>query len=413
VSDHGPTTLPADERLNLGDLGPKITKIGAGVGVLFLVVAFLLKGTGEHAYEKLGLAYTAAFSFFLSLTLGALFFTVIQHLTRAGWSVVIRRVTELMGANVITLGILAIPMLLLATRTYGWSHAPEDHHFRWGKDQWLTVGFFSGRIVLYFAIWGAMAWWYLRKSVAQDSSGERSLTKQMQGISGLCVVIFALSMSAGAFDILMSLDAHWFSTMFGVYFFAGGMLSFFATLILILRFLQGRGLLKGAVTVEHYHDLGKWLFGFTFFWGYIAFSQYMLIWYGNLPEETEWFAKRGASMAKATDTAAFWGWWAVILMFGHFLIPFPGLLSRHVKRCLTSLSFWAVWILVFHLADMIWLTIPELGAEGASGQLPLVICCWLGVGGIWLAGLAYLAADRSLLPVKDPRLGESLAFENY
>ncbi len=349
----------------------------------------------------------------------ALFFTLIQHLSRAGWSVVVRRVIELMAANVVVLAVLALPIIFGAGMIYGWAgHGHEGetaHHYIWGKDIWLTQKFFGFRVVLCFTAWIGLAWFYYRSSMAQDLSGDRAITLKMQQASAPALIVFALTATFGSFDLLMSLDSHWFSTMFGVYFFAGSMVSFFATLILLLHFLQKRGVLTGTITVEHYHDLGKWMFGFVFFWGYIAFSQYMLIWYGNIPEETAWLDRRGVATGTFTQAAPGWGWLAVILLFGHFLIPFPGLMSRHVKRCLTSLCFWCVWMLVFHFVDLFWLVTPEsLDPHLNLGLQALVsFCCVVGVGGVWLAGFAWLAADRSLLPVRDPRLHESLAFENY
>jgi len=209
------------------------------------------------------------------------------------------------------------------------------------------------------------------------------------------------------------LDPVWYSTMFGVYMFAGAMISFFAAAVLLFMVLQRLGLMPdGLVTQEHYHDLGKWLFGFVFFWGYIAFSQYMLIWYGNIPEENTFYAARGVSLNDAAPTGP-WGAVALLLLFGHFLIPFPLLLSRWVKRGRGPLAFAAAWMLVVHLVDMIWVTLPAETYDGGIA-LPIVaaVCCWAGIGGLWLAGLIWITGQHSLIAHRDPRIGEAVAFEN-
>jgi hypothetical protein len=193
---------------------------------------------------------------------------------------------------------------------------------------------------------------------------------------------------------------------------------FFAAIILVLLVLQRMGFVARGVSTEHYHDLGKFLFAFTFFWGYIAFSQYMLLWYANLPETTLWMIRRGASTAPE-HAGNPWRLVVLALLLGHLLIPFAGLLSRHVKRNRKLLAFWAGWMLVFHYLDLYWLVMPELGGHAAHGGghhgLPfgiIEIACLLGVGGVFFAAFVRLLARHKLRPMKDPRLGEALAFEN-
>ncbi len=200
----------------------------------------------------------------------------------------------------------------------------------------------------------------------------------------------------------MSLTPHWFSTAYGVYYFSGAAVAALSAVILLLIALQAHGQLVTTITTEHYHELGKLLFAFIVFWGYIAFSQYMLIWYANMPEETEWYMPRQEG-----------GWLAVslILLFGHLFIPFLGLISRHAKRNKKMLGFWAVWMLVVHWFDMLYLVGPATESPGVLFGL-INACCLVGLGLLFLAGVLRLAGDRSLVPTKDPRLGESLGFEN-
>jgi hypothetical protein len=177
----------------------------------------------------------------------------------------------------------------------------------------------------------------------------------------------------------------------------------------VVYLLQRTGYLNRTITTEHYHDLGKFLFGFTFFWGYIAFSQYMLLWYASIPEETGWYARRGATSVDAGING--FTTVSLLLLFGHLLIPFAGLLSRHVKRAKEILVFWAVWLLVFHWLDMYWVIMPEFDDGHVHFGL-IEILCFLGIGGIYVAGLLRIGLRHALRPVMDPRLPESLTFQN-
>ncbi len=222
------------------------------------------------------------------------------------------------------------------------------------------------------------------------------------------LVTMGVTLTLASFDLIMSLDPHWFSTIFGVYYFSGGFLGFFALLIVAVMTLQRYGYIRHSVGPEHFHDLGKFLFGFVFFWGYIAFSQYMLLWYASIPEETEWFARHGAT----TNHNDITGYSYVILaiLFGHLVIPFLGLLSRHVKRNRSSLLFWAVWVLVFHFIDLYWVVMPELSKVFRPGFID--ITAFVAVGAIFLGSVVRTLSQHSLIPVNDPRLPDAMAFEN-
>ena len=271
-----------------------------------------------------------------------------------------------------------------------------------GKLGFLNANFFIARLVIYFVIWGVMASFLHRTSVAQDASGDPALTLRMERLSAPGMVLFALSLNFAAFDLLMSLDAYWFSTIFGVYYFAASVVAFFAVMPKILYAMQMRGVLKNAVTVEHYHDIGKLMFAFTVFWAYIAFSQYMLIWYGNLPEETGWFLKRQTG-----------GWVTVslVLIFGHFVVPFLLLVSRMIKRRPLLLALTGAYVALMCWIDIYWLVIPEFSPGVARFGL-LDILCFLAINGVF-SGVALIRLSRhSVVAEGDPRLEESLAFEN-
>lgn len=398
----------SNDKLVLDALSPTLVKVGAAVGTAFLVLSVVLgvgaQDGGAHFFH----AYLLNLTYFLSISLGALFFVTLHHLTRAGWSTAFRRIAELLAACIPVLLVLFVPIIVAMltgnTKLYSWVDTVFVHsdHLLHAKAGYLNVPFLVARFAIYGVVWTFFSRYFLNRSVEQDKSGDLRISMRLQQISAPGMFLFALSTTFFAFDFVMSLDPHWYSTMFGVYFFAGCVIAFVASMILIAMGLQNVGILRDEVTVEHFHDLGKLLFGFIFFWGYIAFSQYMLIWYGNIPEETQWYLRRQTGE---------WVSVSIALLFGHFLIPFPGLMSRHIKRRRPTLAFWAAFMLVMHWLDLYWLVMPSLDGE----HLPLgvlEVSCLLGVGGIYVATFAYLTRGKLLMPVRDPRIDESLAFEN-
>lgn len=405
---HGVPERTFDERVTLGEAGTGLSLV-AGIGGLLLVAIGAVLGWLRGDEWKYFLhSYLVQFCFFLSLSLGALVFVAIQHATRAGWSASLRRLAEILGANAGVMALLFLPILVIVLMgnhsLYEWadpSHVAEDHLLQ-HKQPYLNVPFFIGRAAVYFLFWWVAGRFYLSRSVAQDSSGDPALTLQMERWSGPIIILFALTVTFAAFDWLMSLDPHWYSTIYGVYYFAGAIVSFVGAITLIAVLLQSTGRLTTAIHVEHYHDLGKLLLAFVIFWGYIAFSQYMLIWYGNIPEETIWY------LARQTGP---WGYVSLALLFGHLLIPFFGLLPRMMKRRKMLLAGWGVWILAFHWLDIYWLVMPRLGADGFPPGL-IDLSLLLGTGGLYLAGLIRVAGAHSLVALRDPRLAEALAFEN-
>jgi hypothetical protein len=220
--------------------------------------------------------------------------------------------------------------------------------------------------------------------------------------------LFALSLTFASFDLLMSLDPHWYSTIFGVYYFAGCAVGGFSVSLLSWLVLSHLAIMPVQISSSHLRDLGRLLFAFIFFWGYIAFSQYMLLWYANIPETTRWWAVRGASTADGLQSS--WGIVLVILALGHFVIPFLGLMSRHVKDHRKAMMFWTIWILVMHYLDLYWLVMPEFRNSIAFG-LPelgsLLLVC-----GIYAIGASFFATRTSMVPIGDPRIPASAALSD-
>lgn len=398
-----------EDRTSVETLAPSLIKVGAILAVLGLGAAAFVGLRGEDGGKHFWFSYLHNLTFVLTISLGALFFVILQHLTRAGWSAALRRIAEFMTGNLWILAIAFLPILLQVlshkTTIYIWldEELAQNDHLIHAKHGYLNASFFAARCVFYFVVWTGLARFYGKRSLAQDHNGDLKHTVTMQKFSPISMLLFASTLTFAAFDILMSLDPHWYSTMFGVYIFAGTVLSFLAACILMTRYVQSHGALTKTVTVEHYHDLGKLQFGFVFFWSYIAFSQFMLYWYANIPEETIWYKHRMEG-----------GWtnWSWALLFGHFAIPFIGLISRHAKRRLPILSFWAAYLLVMHWVDLYWLIMPNLDPHHAPFGLVDVACC-VGMVGLWLAGFGVASKGKNLLAVRDPRLNESLAFQNF
>jgi hypothetical protein len=392
------------ENRHLGTAARPALLICAALAALGIGGSLVLAGMLEHGADHLLETYLVSFAFFLSISLGGLFFVLLQHCTRAGWSVVVRRIAEAVAANVWLMAVLAIPVVLGMDHLYHWTDTAAAAHdpLLAGKIAFLNPTFFVIRLVVYFVLWGLMASFLHRTSVAQDASGDPALTLRMERLSAPGMVVFALSLNFAAFDLLMSLDPHWFSTIFGVYYFAASVVAFLAVMPKILFAMQLRGILPNAVTVEHYHDFGKLLFGFVVFWAYIAFSQYMLIWYANIPEETQWFLKRQT------------GDWTVVsllLIFGHFVLPFLLLVSRAIKRRPALLAATGAYVAIMCWIGIYWLVIPEFSPGVARFGL-LDVLCFLGMSGVFSAAVILRLGRHSVIAEKDPRLEESLAFEN-
>jgi hypothetical protein len=410
--------MPSRDEINLApDSGwSKAPMVLGLIGVAGLGGAFAMKGTDSKAFF---FAYLVALMFWLALGLGGLFFTAVQHAVRAGWSIVVRRLAENAMMTLPVLGLLALPVMFLGTHDlFHWSHTEAVAHdtMLLAKEPYLNENAFHIRGVISIVLWGGFALMYWRWSTSQDTASDPvSLTHRMRQFAPITIVAFALTMTFGAaIDWMMSLDPHWFSTIFGVYYFAGCVIMIHAFLALVVILLHNSGYLRGVVTPEHFHDLGKMMFAFTVFWGYIGFSQYMLIWYASIPEETHWYAYRGQGD---------WLYLSLILVFARFVLPFLGLMSRRIKRNPKTLAFWAVWVMAAQALDMYWLIQPVLATERGpfdADGLPTVISlgavdvlAFVGIGGIVLATFTWACTKNALIPVKDPRLLESINFENF
>jgi hypothetical protein len=337
------------------------------------------------------------------ICLGGLFFVQVMYLTGSAWSVTIRRIIEHLVAAIPVCAVLFIPVVLGIHHLYEWSHTEEvaKDHILSQKTGFLNVTGFIVRGVVFFSIWSFLAWKITSQSLAQDKDQSIAHMESASRWSAPGLVFTFLTVSLAAFDWIMSLAPHWYSTIFGLYIFAGGGWSFIATMIIVCQLLQKNGILRNSITVEHYHDLGKWQFATTAFWAYIGFSQYMLIWYANLPEETFWYKRRWEG-----------GWevLAYLLIFGHFFLPFLTLLARSPKRNIGLLFVVAFWVLGIQYVDLYFVIMPNFTTSPDPS--------WINFFG-WLAPLATVGVvfwsrfkGKALVPIGDLRLEQALSHQN-
>lgn len=417
MSSHNDIVSIAPEQVHLakGSVWRFLPIIGLLLAGGGLGGAFALKAGHDHAFWY---AYLTAFYGFLAIGLGGLFFVILQHLVRAGWSIAVRRLAENAMITLPFLCLVGLPIVLFGMHDlYHWTDtaAVAADPMLSAKSSYLNQGAFNIRVAVYFTVWTLLSSLFYYWSTSGDADPVRAIRNhdRARAFAAPALFLFALSLTFAAFDFLMSLDPHWFSTMFGVYYFAGCCLSIHAFLTLMAVLLRKSGYLRGVVTDEHYHDLGKFLFGFTVFYTYIGFSQYFLIWYANIPEETLWFQYRIADdFLKVT----------FLLCLGRFFLPFFFLLPRAVKRNPVTLTIAAVWILCMEFVDMFWIVQPVLAHHHAieSGDHHMTMhlggldaLTFVGVLGVFLAAFSFALGRKALVPINDPRITESIKFENF
>ncbi len=373
--------------------------LGAGVlGAVLCVVSFMQNRKEFFA------SYLTAFCFFLAIALGSFFFVFVSHLARSAWSVTIRRISETAAANLPWMALLFIPCILGVYDLLPWMDADlrANDHLIHKKAAFLNPTFLWIRLAIYFALWTVFSLWFLRTSRKQDESGDPALTMKMGRISAIAAIVFALSQTFFAFDWIMSLDPHWFSTMFGVYYFAGAVVLQYAFLILMSAILRRKTGRTDLYRTDHFHDAGKLLFGHNVFWTYIGFSQFFLIWYANIPEETVWFLHRSEGSWKTIS---------LMLPWCHFAIPFLYLMSWHVKRNIPALCVGAVWLAIMCYIDIYWLIQPNFHHHGAHFGLGDVGSI-LAVGGFFMFLFIRRLNQANLIPCGDPRLADCLSYDN-
>ena len=367
----------------------------AGIGAATLVAGLFL------APQRIWLNLLLVSYYLLGLALAGMAWIAIQYVSGAHWSTALRRVPEAM-AGVLPLGALGIIcIVILHPSLYPWTGGVHVEGDAPGfKLMWLSLPFFRIRAVVYLLGWVGFAWAMLRFSRQQDSDGELSHTRRSTVLAALFLVFFGVTFWLASVDWIMSLEPEWYSTIFGFYNFAGAFLSGLAMLALLLVWLQGHSPLKSVIREHHLHDLGKLLFAFTTFWAYLWFSQYMLIWYANLPDETVYYVRR---------LHGFWQPLFVLNLFLNWVVPFFVLLPRMNKQRAGILVRVSIVLLAGRWLDLYLMIMPPF-----SGGKPHIGIWEIGLvaGLVGVFGLGFFAALRRapLVPVRDPYLAESLHY---
>jgi hypothetical protein len=365
-------------------------------GIVGLVVCALGFAFDREQFFR---SYLVGYMFWLGVALGSMALAMVHHMSGGAWGMVVRRIFEASSRTLPLLAVLFLPIVLGMHELYPWTraaHLAEDHVLQ-QKALYLNVPFFLIRALLYFAVWIALAAMLNRWSREQDE-GDPAATRKMQLMSGGGLVAYGLTITFASVDWVMSLNPHWYSTIFGFIFMGGQALAALAFTIAVAVLLSRRPPMNGVYNAGHFHDLGKLLLAFVMLWAYFAFSQYLIIYSGNLVEEIPYFTTR---------TMGGWQYVALLIIVFHFALPFALLLSRDLKRNATRLVTVAVGILVMRVVDLFFMVAPEFATAGFRLHW-LDVAAPLAVGGIWLWLFLTQLSQRPLLPIRDPQLAEAL-----
>ena len=368
--------------------------IAIALGLVLTGIGFALSGL-DRFYQ----AYLVAYTFWTGIVLGSLALLMVQHLSGGAWGVVLRRPLEAAVRTLPVMAVLFIPIAIGMPSIYEWAHpdALNDPIIR-DKSAYLNTWFFLGRQVFYFVVWSAMGLMLTKWSTEHDRTGDPALLDKMSFLSGAGLLIYGLTVTFAMVDWTMSVNPHWFSTIWGMLYAVGQGLSALAFGITVLVMLSHAPPLDKVITEHHLHDLGKLLFAFLMLWAYLTFSQFLIIWSANLPEEIPHYLTRW-------DHGFQWVSYAIILL--HFILPYSLLLSRDLKRSPRKLRIIAVWIICARLIDYYWHVAPEFHNEGLSLSL-LDIALPLALGGIFLSMFVAQLRGYPLLPLRDPGLEKAL-----
>jgi hypothetical protein len=370
------------------------------IGLIITIAGYFI----DH--DQFWRAYLTGFLFWNGIALGGLGMLMLQYLTGGTWGVVTRRVFEAAARTVFPLGaVLFLPLLLGAHSLYHWTHkeAVERDPILQHKSAYLNIPFFTGRAILYFAVWAFLSMTLAKLAKQHDDTGNHSFRQRMADWSGPGFLAYGLTASFAAFDWIMSLDPHWYSTIYGLLLIAGQGIAVIAFTILMATALSQRDPMTNVFQAHHFHDLGKLLFALIMIWAYFSYSQLVIIWSGNLPEEIPWYLRRFNSNWKYLG----WG----LLLF-HFAVPFSILLSKNLKKNARRLVVIAALMMLMRLFDLIWLIAPEF-KEGHLGGAWMYLAAPIGVGGIWLWFFFRNLQSRALLPVNDPQFEQALATASH
>jgi len=391
--------LVADGGLERLRRGQSLSAIAGVVGLVLLVGGAF--GNPAQFFRS----YLPAYIFVFGLALGSLALLMLQHMTGGAWGMMIRRILEAASRTLPLVAVMFLPLLFGLRHLYIWA-VPEivaSDAVLQEKAAYLNTGFFVARAAFFFAIWLAFAYVLNRWSAEQDLEAPAGDQPKFRVLSGPGLVIYGLSVTFASVDWVMSLDPHWFSTIFGMLFMVGQVLSALAFAIAMLAVCAPDEPFHGRLKAAHFHDLGKLMFAIVMLWAYLGFSQFLIVWAGNLPEEIPWFLAR---------LNGGWQWIALVIVVGHFALPFLLLLSSDLKRNVRALALVAAAIVVMRFIDTYWLIVPGFahGEDPAAFYLHWMdVAALVGLGGLWLAAFFRLLQGRGRLPVNDPYFKDALA----
>lgn len=343
-------------------------------------------------------SWLLGFIFWTGISLGCLAILMLHHMAGGGWGFVIRRSLEAGTRTFPVLAILFLPIVAGMGHLYEWTH--ED--FGSKSRMYLNIPFFLGRAAFYFLVWLGISYLLNKWSLEQDRTEDRNIGRKLQLLSGPGLLLYGLTATFAAVDWVMSLEAHWFSTMYGMTFIVGQGLATLALMVIVLRVLAQHKPLSDVVRPGHFHDLGNLMLAFVMLWAYIGFSQFLIIWSGNLPEENIWYLHRLHSSAGGWQTVA------LFLILFHWALPFLLLLSRRTKRSAQTLAGVATALIAVRLIDLYWLIAPAFKDAQAFRVHWMDIAAPIGIGGVWLWFYLGQLKGRPLLPLGDPQLAEAL-----
>jgi len=376
----------------------RVSTLALAVGALFLAlfVFGLLIDRAQFFH-----AYLVGFIFWIGITIGSMALLMLQHLTGGAWGLIIRRVLEAATRTLPLMLILFLPILLRLNLIYPWTNKAEMDQvpaLREKAAHYLNPAFFTVRALVYFAIWLLMMWLLNAWSLEHDRTANGRVLKRLQMMSGPGLGLLIITITFAAIDWVMSLDPAWSSTIFGLIFVASWSLSALAFGILVMSWLARREPMNAVVRTSHFHDWGNLLMALVMLWMYFAFSQYLIIWSGNLPEETVWYVARKHGG---------WGVIALGIVILQFAFPFLTLLSRAAKKSPQRLGMLALLILIMRVVDVIWLIEPSFNRERFHLSW-MDLAAPIAIGGLWIATFAWQLQKRSLVPVNDPQLEQAL-----
>lgn len=393
VSSHADLSTPPDLSAAIGRMRGR----ALAVGLVALAIAAVLGFFQPPAFFQ---AYLWSYMFYIGLTLGCLALLMLQYLTGGAWGLIIRRLCEAAARTLPVMVLLFIPIAAGIPFLYHWSHADvmaADEVLR-HKSLYLNVPAFLSRAAIYFAGWLGLAWLMNRNSREVEETGSPAAFRNLRRASAPGLIFYGFSVTFMSVDWVMSVDPHWFSTMFGLLFIAGQILSAMAFAIAGLVLLSRWGPFSQVLTARHMHDLGKLLLAFVMLWAYLAFSQFLIIWSGNLPEEIPWFLER---------LRGGWQYIGLALVVLQFALPFALLLSRDLKRNFRLIGKVAALVLAMRFVDLFWMVAPSFH-HGHFAITAMDFLLPVGLGGLWLFLFARQLARRPLLPLSDPHLEEAL-----